>query len=71
MKFREDPPDSVVEEIAAILATGYLRLRKARSWAGPALAPPVQAAAEHLTVLRPTALMAGKKVTPRKKGRRS
>ena len=33
MDFREDPPDSVIEEIAAILATGYLRLCKARTLA--------------------------------------
>jgi len=31
MAFHEDPPDSVIAEIAAILATGYLRLRKART----------------------------------------
>ena len=30
MEIHEEPPDSVIEEIAAILATGYLRLRKAR-----------------------------------------
>ena len=36
MEHREDPPDSVVEEIASILATGYLRLRNARTLAGSA-----------------------------------
>lgn len=46
MDSHEDPPESVVEEIAAILATGYLRLRKARSLAGPALAPAIRVAAE-------------------------
>jgi len=31
MEYREDPSDSVVEEVASILATGYLRLRSART----------------------------------------
>ena len=31
MEYRQDPPDSVVDEIASILATGYLRLRDART----------------------------------------
>jgi len=31
MEYREDPSDSVVEEIASILASGYLRLRGART----------------------------------------
>ena len=31
MKFQEDSFDSVIEEIAAILAAGYLRLCKTRS----------------------------------------
>ena len=31
MEFREDPLASVIEEIATLLATGYLRLRKART----------------------------------------
>ena len=31
MEFPEDPLDSVIEEIANILATGYLRLRKAQT----------------------------------------
>ena len=31
MELREDPLDSVIEEIAALLATGYLRLCKART----------------------------------------
>lgn len=39
MNLREDPPDSVIEEIAAILATGYLRLCKARSLAKSAVPP--------------------------------
>lgn len=31
MEHREDLPDSIVEEIASILAAGYLRLRSART----------------------------------------
>lgn len=31
MEFQEESFDSVIEEIAAILATGYLRLRKTRA----------------------------------------
>jgi len=48
MEFREDPPDSVVEEIAAILATGYLRLRKEQSLGGSALPPSIQASGERV-----------------------
>jgi hypothetical protein len=28
---RQDPPDEVIKEIASILATGYLRMRNART----------------------------------------
>jgi len=31
MEYREDQSDSVVEEVASVLATGYLRLRSART----------------------------------------
>lgn len=31
MEFRDDPLTSVIEEIAALLATGYLRLRTERT----------------------------------------
>jgi len=31
MEYRQDPPDSVIDEIASLLATGYLRLRNART----------------------------------------
>jgi hypothetical protein len=31
MEDRQDPSQSVVEEVASILATGYLRLRNART----------------------------------------
>jgi hypothetical protein len=46
MESHEDPPESVVEEIATILATGYIRLRKERRVAGPAPAPAIQVAEE-------------------------
>jgi hypothetical protein len=31
MEYRQDPHDSVIDEVASILATGYLRLRSART----------------------------------------
>jgi len=46
MEFRDDPPDSVIEEIAAILATGYLR--KEQSLGGSALPPSIQATGERV-----------------------
>ena len=50
MEFREDPLASVIEEIAALLATGYLRLRKARILSESAAppAPALQATGEPL-----------------------
>ena len=52
MEYRQDPPDSVIDEIASLLATGYFRLRNARTLpagAGPAPAPePVPEAGERL-----------------------
>jgi hypothetical protein len=47
MDLREDPLDSVIEEIAAILATGYLRLCKARRMAESAV-PPAHAIGERV-----------------------
>jgi hypothetical protein len=43
MEYLRDPPDSVVDEIASLLATGYLRLRSARTLqdAG-SVTPPLQ-----------------------------
>jgi len=46
MDFREDPLASVIEEIAALLATGYLRLRKARTLSESAAPPALQATEE-------------------------
>ncbi len=46
MDVRGNPPDSVIEEIAAILASGYLRLCKARL--SDAAVPSVQAPGEQI-----------------------
>ena len=42
MEYRQDPSDSVIDEIASLLATGYLRLRNARTLqdAGGGAPPP-------------------------------
>ena len=52
MEYRQDPPDSVIDEIASLLATGYLRLRNARTLqdgGSPTPAPePVPEAGERL-----------------------
>jgi len=48
MEFREDPLASVIEEIAALLATGYLRLCKARTLSESATTPAIQATGERL-----------------------
>lgn len=42
MEYQKELVDSIIEEIAALLATGYLRLRKARSRRGPASPPAFQ-----------------------------
>jgi hypothetical protein len=48
MEFQEGPLDCVIEEIAAVLATGYLRLRKARTLGESAALPAPQASGERL-----------------------
>jgi len=48
MEFREDPLDSVIEEIATILAVGYLRLRTARTLSESGALPALQATGERL-----------------------
>jgi hypothetical protein len=48
MEFLEDPLASVIEEIAALLATGYLRLRKARTLSESADPSTLQATGEPL-----------------------
>jgi hypothetical protein len=42
MEFREDPLASIIEEIAILLATGYLRQRKARTLSESAAPPAFQ-----------------------------
>jgi len=46
MEFREDPLASVIEEIAALLATGYLRLCKARTLSESATPSAIQTTGE-------------------------
>ena len=68
MDFREDPLASVIEEIAALLATGYLRLRKARTLSESAAPPALQATGEQLDsapCARPCGAM---RLPPREKG---
>jgi hypothetical protein len=48
MEFREDPLASVIEEIATLLATGYLRLRKARALSESTAPSALQATGERL-----------------------
>lgn len=48
MEFKEDPFDSVIEEVAALLATGYLRLLKARTRNEPSVPAARQATGERL-----------------------
>lgn len=48
MEFREDPLVSVIEEIAALLATGYLRLCKARTLSDSTTPSAIQATGERL-----------------------
>ena len=67
MELREDPLESVIEEIAALLATGYLRLRKARILAEPATPPVPAATGERPDSVQAPALMVFA-VTPREKG---
>ena len=48
MEYQEELVDSIIEEIAALLATGHLRLRKAQSRRGPAAPPAFQTGGERL-----------------------
>ena len=63
MDSRNDLPDSVIEEIAAILATGYLRLRKTRS-----LGESAQATGEQVDGAPAPSLQCGHKATRRERG---
>jgi hypothetical protein len=52
MEFQEDSFDSVIEEIAGILATGYLRLRKAQTLKESAAPLASQKTGERLNSMR-------------------
>lgn len=58
MEFREDPLESLIEEIATLLATGYLRLRKARILTESAASPVPQQPENDLTAQKQPTLMA-------------
>ena len=68
MESHEDPPESVVEEIAALLATGYLRLRKARTLSESAAPPALQATEEPLESAPSTRPYGAMSLPPREKG---
>jgi len=68
MEFRDDPPDSVIEEIAAILATGYLRLRKEQSLGGSAFPQAIQATGEQVDSTPGESRQGGKTLRPRERG---
>ena len=70
MEFREDPLASVIEEIAALLATGYLRLRKARTLSQSAAppAPALQATGEPLDSAPGARSHGATTLAPHKKG---
>ena len=68
MEFREDPLDSVIEEIAALLATGYLRLRKARTLSESAAPPAIQATGERLDSAAGARSHSATTLTPHEKG---
>ena len=52
MEFPEDPLDSIIEEIATILATGYLRLRKAQTVSESAAPAAPETAGENDSLVR-------------------
>jgi hypothetical protein len=68
MEFREDPLASVIEEIAALLATGYLRLRNARTVSESADPPALQATGEQLDSAPGARPYRAMSLTPREKG---
>ena len=71
MEFREDPLVSVIEEIAALLATGYLRLRNARTLSESATPPAIQTTGERLDSLPGTRSHGATTLAPHEKGDRS
>jgi len=71
MDLIEDPLTPVIEEIATLLATGYLRLRMART-ASEAADPPALQVAENSIYNAPDARFQGAmRSTTRQKGSRS
>ena len=68
MEFREDPLVSVIEEIAALLATGYLRLCKARTMSESATPPAIQATGERLDSLPGARSHGATTLAPHEKG---
>jgi hypothetical protein len=70
MESREDPLQSVIEEIAALLATAYLRLWKARTLSQSAAppAPALQATGEPLDSAPGARSHGNTTLAPHKKG---
>jgi hypothetical protein len=68
MEFREDPLVSVIEEIAALLATGYLRLRNERTLSESATPPAIQATGERLDSLLGTRSHGATNLAPHERG---
>jgi hypothetical protein len=68
MEYQEKLVDSIIEEIAALLATGYLRLRKDRARRGPAAPPAFQTAGERLDGAPCSRSHGALSVTPNEKG---
>ena len=68
MDFREDPLASVIEEIAALLATGYLRLCKARTLSESAAPSALHATGEPLDSAPGTRPYGAMSLAPREKG---
>ena len=68
MEVPEDPLDSIIEEIATLLAAGYLRLRKSRTLSESPALPARKATGEPLDSA-PRALSHGAiSLAPREKG---
>ena len=68
MEYQEELVDSIIEEIAALLATGYLRLHKARTRRGPAATPAFQTDGKRLDGAPCPRLHAPMSVMPNEKG---
>jgi hypothetical protein len=64
----EDPLDSVIEEIATLLAAGYLRLRKSRTLSESPALPAPQATGKPLDNAPGAVSHGAMSLTPREKG---